>query len=130
GGRLQPGRQPDRPRPPQRRRRGDAQGGARRSPRPLPPVPDAALAACGLAKPFMSSTDAAPTDLRRLVIVPAFNEADSIAGVIADLRRNVPDYDVVVIDDGSTDGTADIARRAAAEAGAAGRVRVLSLPFN
>jgi glycosyltransferase involved in cell wall biosynthesis len=42
-----------------------------------------------------------------LVIVPAYNEAGSIARVVDDLRQHAGDCDVIVIDDGSTDGTAD-----------------------
>jgi len=57
-----------------------------------------------------------------LVIVPAWNEEQSVAPTIHEIRRASPDYDVVVIDDGSTDGTAAVA----AEAGAT----VLRLPFN
>ena len=57
-----------------------------------------------------------------LAIVPAYNEAGAIAGTIEDLHRHAPGFDVVVVDDGSTDGTGDIARRAGA--------RVLQLPFN
>ncbi|OFX24562.1 MAG: glycosyl transferase family 2 [Anaeromyxobacter sp. RBG_16_69_14] len=47
--------------------------------------------------------------MRVLVIVPALNEAMSIASVIDSLRRNAPGCDVAVVDDGSTDGTAAIA---------------------
>ncbi len=57
-----------------------------------------------------------------LAIVPAYNEAGSVAGVVESLRVEAPEFDVVVIDDGSTD---DTAARAAA-AGAA----VIRLPFN
>jgi glycosyltransferase involved in cell wall biosynthesis len=57
-----------------------------------------------------------------LVFIPAWNEADSVAAVIADVRDRLPDADVLVVDDGSTDQTAS---RAAA-AGAT----VASLPFN
>ena len=60
--------------------------------------------------------------MRTLVFIPAWNEADAVAGVIAGVRDHLPDADVLVIDDGSTDATA--AR--AAEAGAT----VASLPFN
>jgi glycosyltransferase involved in cell wall biosynthesis len=56
------------------------------------------------------------------VIVPAFNEADSIAGVVADLRAADAWHEILVIDDGSKDATAD----RAAEAGA----RVVRHPYN
>ena len=57
-----------------------------------------------------------------LAVVPAYNEAATVGGVIKALRRVEPRLDVIVIDDGSTDATA---RRASA-AGAP----VLRLPFN
>jgi hypothetical protein len=57
-----------------------------------------------------------------LAIVPAYNEADAIASTIADLRTHAPQWDVVVVDDGSTDATADEAAGAGAE--------VLRMPFN
>ena len=57
-----------------------------------------------------------------LAIVPAYNEAGAISDTIAELRRHAPDFDVLVVDDGSTDDTAGLARRAGA--------RVLQLPFN
>jgi glycosyltransferase involved in cell wall biosynthesis len=60
--------------------------------------------------------------LRRLAIVPAYNEAESIAAVVAELHAFDPDLEIVVIDDGSNDGTG----QRAAETG----VRVVSLPFN
>jgi glycosyltransferase involved in cell wall biosynthesis len=60
--------------------------------------------------------------MRTLVFIPAWNEADSVAAVIAGVRERLPDVDVLVVDDGSVDETA--AR--AAEAGAT----VASLPFN
>ena len=60
--------------------------------------------------------------MRTLVFIPAWNEEASIAEVIGDVREHVPEADVLVVDDGSTDGTAARAR----EAG----VLVASLPFN
>jgi glycosyltransferase involved in cell wall biosynthesis len=51
-----------------------------------------------------------PHGRRRLAIVPAYNESDSIADVIGELRSHAPGFDVLVIDDGSTDGTAEVAR--------------------
>jgi glycosyltransferase involved in cell wall biosynthesis len=60
--------------------------------------------------------------VRTLVFIPALNEEASIAGVIGGVHEHLPDADVLVIDDGSTDATADRAR----EAGAI----VAPLPFN
>lgn len=61
-------------------------------------------------------------ELRRAAIVPAFNEEHSIARVIDELRAFDPELDVVVVDDGSVDGTARVAAARGAE--------VLRLPFN
>jgi glycosyltransferase involved in cell wall biosynthesis len=59
---------------------------------------------------------------RYLAIVPAFNEVASIGATIEEVHSWAPEFDVLVVDDGSTDGTA-----ASAElTGAA----VLRLPFN
>jgi glycosyltransferase involved in cell wall biosynthesis len=63
-----------------------------------------------------------PGVARSLAIIPAYNEAQSIQGVISDLARKVPDFDVLVVDDGSTDITSRLARDAGA--------RVATLPFN
>ena len=38
--------------------------------------------------------------------VPAWNEVATVAGVVSGLRTKVPDADVLVVDDGSDDGTA------------------------
>jgi len=57
-----------------------------------------------------------------LILVPAWNEAGNVGNTVREIRAACPDYDVAVIDDGSDDGTAEVAR----EAGAV----VLSLPFN
>lgn len=59
---------------------------------------------------------------RVLVIIPAWNEEKSVAGVIAEVRAALPSVDVVVVDDGSTDAT----RRRARASGAT----VLSLPLH
>jgi glycosyltransferase involved in cell wall biosynthesis len=48
--------------------------------------------------------------MRTLVIVPAFNEERSLPAVAEDLRRHAPEADVCVVDDGSTDATAAVAR--------------------
>lgn len=60
--------------------------------------------------------------MRTLVFIPAWNEEASIATVIEGVREHMPDVDVLVVDDGSIDGTVAQAR----EAGAI----VASLPFN
>jgi glycosyltransferase involved in cell wall biosynthesis len=44
---------------------------------------------------------------RGLVLIPAHNEVASIARVIRDIRRSQPSLDILVIDDASTDGTAE-----------------------
>jgi len=43
--------------------------------------------------------------MRVLVIIPAYNESASILQVVAELRRIAPDYDHIVINDGSSDNT-------------------------
>jgi len=57
-----------------------------------------------------------------LAVVPAYNESSTIAGVVERLRRHAPEFDTLVVDDGSTDGTHALAH----EAGAT----VIKLPFN
>ena len=46
-----------------------------------------------------------------LVVVPAYNEAETVGTVIRSLRATAPAFDVLVIDDGSTDSTGEIAAR-------------------
>jgi glycosyltransferase involved in cell wall biosynthesis len=60
--------------------------------------------------------------LRRIAIVPALNEEHTVARVIDELHAFDPGLDIVVIDDGSADATADAAARKGAY--------VLRLPFN
>jgi glycosyltransferase involved in cell wall biosynthesis len=45
-----------------------------------------------------------------LVFVPAWNEEENLPAVLDELERDLPQADVLVVDDGSTDGTADVAR--------------------
>ena len=52
------------------------------------------------------------TELRdTLVFVPAWNEEENLPGVLDELARELPAADVLVVDDGSTDATAEAARR-------------------
>jgi hypothetical protein len=60
--------------------------------------------------------------LRRIAIIPAYNEQASLSGVIEEIRAVDPELDVIVIDDGSTDRTAEVA-------GAAG-AHVVRHPYN
>jgi glycosyltransferase involved in cell wall biosynthesis len=57
-----------------------------------------------------------------LAVVPAYNESDTITRVIDSVREHAPEFDVLVIDDGSTDGTGELAEHAGA--------RVVRHPFN
>ena len=58
---------------------------------------------------------------RCLVIVPVYNERGSVGKVVHRLRRALPDFDVVVINDGSTDDTAQQVPS---------NTPVVTLPFN
>jgi dolichol-phosphate mannosyltransferase len=62
---------------------------------------------------------------RVLVNVPTYVEADNIEELLTRLRKAAPDVDVLVIDDNSPDGTADIAERVAEELG---NIEVLRRP--
>ena len=59
---------------------------------------------------------------RILFIVPAYNEEENLAEVIAGLRKRYPAADVLVVNDGSTDDTSGVARRSGA--------LLIDLPFN
>ena len=59
---------------------------------------------------------------RILIIIPAYNEEKSIAAVLREMGQEVPEFDIVVINDGSRDDTAQTARIAGAV--------VISHPFN
>jgi hypothetical protein len=50
-----------------------------------------------------------------LVFVPAWNEEANLPAVLDELRRELPQVDVLVVDDGSTDRTAEVARSHGAE---------------
>lgn len=60
--------------------------------------------------------------MKCLIIIPAYNEAKNIEKVIDNLLENFPQYDYVIINDGSTDNTKEICGRK--------RYQVLNLPVN
>jgi glycosyltransferase involved in cell wall biosynthesis len=59
---------------------------------------------------------------RTLIVLPAFNEEASVGAVVSEVKRTLPDVHCLVVDDGSSDATAEVAKRAGAI--------VASLPFN
>ena len=62
------------------------------------------------------------TQERVLVIIPAFNEEGSLEKVVGEVKIYLPQVDILVVNDGSTDLTSKIARSTGAV--------VLDLPFN
>ena len=50
-----------------------------------------------------------------LVFIPAWNEEQNLAAVLVELRKEIPDADILVVDDGCVDRTADVAREHGAE---------------
>ena len=60
---------------------------------------------------------------RVLVIIPAYNEAESIAKVVQALKDQVPDYSILVVNDGSADATEQVIRRFHG-------VELINLPYN
>ena len=61
-------------------------------------------------------------DSSHLAVVPAYNEAATVGDVVRRIHADAPEWDVVVVDDGSTDRTTEVAQAAGA--------RVVKLPFN
>ena len=61
-------------------------------------------------------------DAKLLIILPAWNEQEALPGVLDELHEALPEADFLVVNDGSTDRTATVARR--------GRTMVLDLPLN
>jgi cellulose synthase/poly-beta-1,6-N-acetylglucosamine synthase-like glycosyltransferase len=76
----------------------------------------------GLAETLLAPQEQQITAARRLAIIPALNEELSVASVIAEIRELDPEFEILVIDDGSKDGTFAEASRAGAS--------VVSLPYN
>lgn len=49
--------------------------------------------------------------MKKLIIIPAYNECDNLVGTVRDIMEHAPDYDYVIIDDCSTDDTVALCRR-------------------
>ncbi|UCH22579.1 MAG: glycosyltransferase family 2 protein [Deltaproteobacteria bacterium] len=62
------------------------------------------------------------TDLKVSVVIPAYNEARAIGEVVGQIRKLYPDFEIIVINDGSADATAEAAQKAGAD--------VYSHPYN
>lgn len=59
------------------------------------------------------------------MFLPAWNEEENLPAVLEELRRELPDVDLLVVDDGSTDATANVARAHGAEVVSFGKNRGL-----
>ena len=60
--------------------------------------------------------------MKKIVIIPAYNEQGSILETIEDIRKNAPEFDYVVINDCSKDDTLKLCRE--------NGIKVLNLPIN
>lgn len=63
------------------------------------------------------------SDLKILIIIPAYNEEASVSRVISRVKAEIPGADILLVNDGSTDNTSSIARSHSG-------VMVVDLPFN
>lgn len=61
-------------------------------------------------------------EMKCLIIIPAYNEADNIEKVVDNIIQNYPQYDYVIVNDGSTDATRKVCKK--------NRYQVLNLPVN
>jgi glycosyltransferase involved in cell wall biosynthesis len=63
-----------------------------------------------------------PSPRRVLIVVPAWNEEQTVGSIIREVAECAPDADILVVNDGSTDRTSEVARKAGA--------MVVDLPIN
>lgn len=64
-----------------------------------------------------------PARMKKIAIVPAYNEEKTIGAVLAEIKENCRDFDILVVNDGSTDRTAEAA-------GTVPGARIVNLPVN
>lgn len=64
-----------------------------------------------------------PARMKKIAIVPAYNEEKTIGTVLAEIKESCRDFDILVVDDGSTDKTGEVARTVPG-------ARVVGLPIN
>jgi glycosyltransferase involved in cell wall biosynthesis len=72
--------------------------------------------------PSLNTRPHAGAYVSTLLLVPAWNEADSLPTLLDELIWQYPEYDILVVDDGSCDGTSAVSRRC--------DVRVVQHPYN
>lgn len=60
--------------------------------------------------------------IKKLIIIPAYNESESIEGTVRDIQKNAPEFDYIIINDCSKDNTKEICER--------NKFSVLNLPVN
>lgn len=60
--------------------------------------------------------------MKKLIIIPAYNEGKKIVEVVNKIKDKVPDFDYIIINDGSTDETCEICRT--------NKLNVVNLPIN
>ena len=61
--------------------------------------------------------------MKTLIVVPAYNEEKNIRGVIEDIKREMPEAEILVVNDGSSDQTASVSQNT-------GKAIVATLPYN
>lgn len=57
-----------------------------------------------------------------LIIIPAYNEAENIVNVVENIKKNVPQYDYIIVNDGSSDDTLEVCKKK--------RYQYIDLPIN
>ncbi|MCR5202474.1 MAG: glycosyltransferase family 2 protein [Lachnospiraceae bacterium] len=60
--------------------------------------------------------------MKKLVVIPAYNESASIVSTVEDIKQNAPDFDYIVVNDCSTDNTVEVCKE--------NGIRCLQLPIN